>query len=654
VAAQTAPPGGPAAEERAASEVLQQLNQATQPLAPSQIPALEKLGPPPWLAMGTQRSPKVVEAWTKVMEQLPVDKAASNRHPRALTYQEKEAAGKTGANDTPATGERIKRLGTGPEQARTATIRGNLSGAEVRPPFPFDCTSTEDDGSIPTANPTPVIQLTVAVCGGVIGDGPYGQSTGDIDLYSFGQVDSGFELVVDVAQIALSLQPVDAFIGIYDPAGNLVASGHDSGDPNSSEFLQHSVTTPGVYYAAVAGCCKLGSNPFNSASGPGAGPTGTYEMFLVAIPPPCLSVEDDGSIPQANKTQVGAADFDFCTGVIGDGPFGATSGDGDFYRVDGVQAGELIVADVVRFGDEADPVDAAVGVYDAAGHLLTSVQQAPGDPEVVATYEAATAGDYHVQIAGRLNADPFNSGSGPGVGDTGTYNMALVVTAPPCLSVEDDGSIGQANDASRGQGDDTLFVTFCTGQLGDGPHAAAGGDLDFFTTRQMQAGKVLVVDFSDIDGTQAASVGIAQSIDPGNTDTTETAVVLLDLLSGPAADSISLNHYPVAAGRTRTQLIGTAVGNVAAHEAGHLLGSWHTDTFNGVVSLMDAGGELESIFQVGPDAVFGTADDVDPGFAEDVFNRFEGFSGLEDTAGRTAFGFSTGQQRVPVRGGRDA
>jgi hypothetical protein len=43
--------------------------------------------------------------------------------------------------------------------------------------------------------------------------------------------------------------------------------------------------------------------------------------------------------------------------------------------------------------------------------------------------------------------------------------------------------------------------------------------------------------------------------------------------------------------------------------------------------------------------VFGTSDDIDADFAQDIFNTFEGFVGTEDTAGRSVFGLSTAQQR---------
>ena len=53
---------------------------------------------------------------------------------------------------------------------------------------------------------------------------------------------------------------------------------------------------------------------------------------------------------------------------------------------------------------------------------------------------------------------------------------------------------------------------------------------------------------------------------------------------------------------------------------------------------MDQGGNSALLFGVGPDGVGGTADDVDVDFGEDVFNPNEGFTGIEDTAARTAWG----------------
>jgi hypothetical protein len=133
------------------------------------------------------------------------------------------------------------------------------------------------------------------------------------------------------------------------------------------------------------------------------------------------------------------------------------------------------------------------------------------------------------------------------------------------------------------------------------------------------------------------TIGIAQTIDPGNFATEESALVLLDVLSDPAGEpgDPSLNTYLTPASN-RIGFIGQAVGNIVAHEAGHFFGDWHVDQFNDDANLMDAGGNFPLLYGVGPDGVGGTADDPDVDFGEDVFNPGEGFTGIEDTLSRLA------------------
>ena len=145
-----------------------------------------------------------------------------------------------------------------------------------------------------------------------------------------------------------------------------------------------------------------------------------------------------------------------------------------------------------------------------------------------------------------------------------------------------------------------------------------------------------------VGGTIAESgiptIGIAQTIDPGNFGTEETALVLLDILSNPPTepDGPELSNY-ITPASDRLGFIGRAVGNVVAHEAGHFFGDWHVDQFNDVANLMDQGGNFPVMFGVGPDGIGGTADDVDVDFGEDAFNPNEGFLGTEDTLSRIAF-----------------
>lgn len=140
-----------------------------------------------------------------------------------------------------------------------------------------------------------------------------------------------------------------------------------------------------------------------------------------------------------------------------------------------------------------------------------------------------------------------------------------------------------------------------------------------------------------------STIGIAETIDPGNFGTEESAVILLDLLSASAANPNSLNQFGLGGGATIFDLVGTGLGNITAHEAGHYLGNWHTEQFDvsSDPSIMDQGGNLAGTVGVGPDNIFGTGDDFDTDFSIDEFNFTEGFTGFEHTNENTAFGLTS-------------
>jgi hypothetical protein len=92
-------------------------------------------------------------------------------------------------------------------------------------------------------------------------------------------------------------------------------------------------------------------------------------------------------------------------------------------------------------------------------------------------------------------------------------------------------------------------------------------------------------------------------------DREETAAVLLDLLSAPDGAE-SINAIPLAPGASKAALVGSVLGTLAAHEIGHLLGAWDTDTVKELLDpVMDAGGELAELIGVGGDGVWGSEDD---------------------------------------------
>ena len=141
------------------------------------------------------------------------------------------------------------------------------------------------------------------------------------------------------------------------------------------------------------------------------------------------------------------------------------------------------------------------------------------------------------------------------------------------------------------------------------------------------------------------TIGIAQYIDPGNYGHEDSALVLLDVLSGSVADyeEATLNYY-LRPRSNRVAFVSQAVANVISHEIGHYIGNFHTENTNRIHNLMDAGGANfgENLYGVGPDGIGGTADDEDIDFRLDRYDLFEGFTGRENTLNVSAWAFVRG------------
>ncbi|MFO0921044.1 MAG: Ig-like domain-containing protein [Pirellulales bacterium] len=198
------------------------------------------------------------------------------------------------------------------------------------------------------------------------------------------------------------------------------------------------------------------------------------------------------------------------------------------------------------------------------------------------------------------------------------------------------------------------------GLNGYAPNTGNPGDYDFVILNSRDHGDPFGLPHVSrifVGGTIAElgiqTIGLAQSVDVGNFKTEETAVVLLDLLSGPANDPNSVNSFPVSGATRRLDAVANVIGSIVCHEAGHFFGGWHTLNTNASVQLMDAGGVPISVLAgVGPDGIFGTIDDVDVDFGVDTYDpaasliRF----GTEDTINQLAHGLSSGTVGGAVTG----
>lgn len=343
----------------------------------------------------------------------------------------------------------------------------------------------------------------------------------------------------------------------------------------------------------------------------------------------------------------------------------ASTPDVDFYRVD-LRAGDVFAAKLTGAGGrvtifEADGTQRQGSAHDPSG-LYPVSSPLPGGGNAIADHVAAVGGAHYLAV---------ETG-------TGDYEVAIQVHRPPLereplpqvVYLDFDGADVDMGifgiDPSPGVRTLSPFADFVAAwgltaadepavirqiartveenlaedvaERGNNPHTrlVVRTSLDHPDLwGRTNVSRVVVGGTTEEAG--FTTVGVAQSIDPGNFAHEETAIVMQDLLSQPAGPAVSLNTY-LAPRSDKIAFVGRAIGNVVAHEIGHYLGSWHTDNLNDLVNLMDAGGAgIAGFFGVGPDGVGGTADDTDNDLTTDTFRPLEGFTGTEDSLNRTAF-----------------
>jgi pre-peptidase len=596
-------------------------------------------GPNPYLAEVADASKVDYAGWSNYLKAQARSKASARLKALAgpakaaaatpaVVVDEDETDGSSGGNDRPATAQRITGFGTGSTQYSKIRILGSLDNEVIdTPEVPA---AAEDDGAIPLAGDSGVGTVrNGAQITGVIGDGPHGQTTGD------GSNDFDFVKLTATAGKVLTVTTatpdgdLDTYLQLYAADGTLLAANDDYTSLDSR--ISYRIPATGDYYAVVAAYGGLPGDPFDSGSGSGAG---------------------DGTPPS-------------------EGPYTLTltSGgvDTDFFAV------KLKAGDVLGASAKGSPT--YLTVYDTtprevhgsdqdASYIYPMASPLPAGGNAVTDYVATKAGWHYVGVA---------SGSG-------AYDVTVEAYRPPLqgakpvqtLYLDFDGArVNTGVFGGAGNRDLTPFAAFLanwglTRADEDAViDAIVAGVTENIKQDMIDSGlnsrfKLKILNSKDdpdpwgkpnvsrivIGGTIAESgvdtIGIAQSIDPGNFETEETALVLLDVVSAPAGDSAaSLNRYLTPAS-DRIAFIGHAMGNVIAHEGGHFFGDFHTDNADALPNVMDAGGSgFATLFGVGPDGVGGTADDVDVDFGDSDFLPAEGFTGIEDTLGRVAFGVTS-------------
>jgi hypothetical protein len=552
--------------------------------------------------------------------------------PRGRVVREKES------NGTPATANLVSGFGSGLDEESRVEATGSLHPARPIAIGPLP----EDDGSIPLAHDTGLVAGVAVRLSGFVGDGPFGSAgtgRGDFDFFLVPDVTAGQLIRVDV-DTPVAFGPLDPFVAIFDSAGALLAVNDDDGFTFDSALLFFAPAA-GDYFVSIAGFGSfIPLDPFDSSSGFTAASEGSYELTL-----------------------------------------GLEADDADLFSMQ-LEAGDILGASVSGAGG-------VLSLFDPGGTLRVSSQQdatfihppaspLPGGGNAVFSYVIDTPGTYVVRVDTIGSRGPYelslrvftnpllDAGEGvrqtifldfgpatvdltrfgglgrralsplsfflPRWGLSAAHQDALIdaIVARVVEKLGDDVAIGGNNgdlDASGQAGEFAIEI------LNSRDHPDPGPRPD--------VSRVIIAGTLGQFGLSNSLIGLAQSIDVGNFETDEVAVVLLDILSRPRRFASSLNGIPRAPGVTKLEAVAAGIGNIVAHEAGHYLGNFHTENFVTRPNIMDQGGNLPNTMGVGADGVFGTADDIDVDFGPDLYVPNEGFVGTEDTLNAIAFGLST-------------
>jgi hypothetical protein len=582
------------------------------------------LSPNPWLSFLPDDVAPDWEYWNAYARQASADRRAIQGPSPALL-----AIAETEPNNSPATADFIPSFGTGGGDDPEADVTGNVSAGALPPPTPAG-PFAEDDGSIPLANPTSLVPDSAISTTGTIGDGPHGSAgtgNGDFDFFRLSNVPAGQQITINMDTAGNGVIDLDPFVALWNSAGDLLAFNDDQADgaDGFDSFLQFTSPALDNYYVSIGSFgAAIPIDPFDSGSGLGAGTEGGYSVYI-----------------------------------------GMATIDVDFFSFN-LAPGDVISANVTGAATQ-------LALFDPDGVFrISSAQEVsfiyppesplPGGGNASFAYVTENGGRWAVGVAG----------------NTGAYTLELRVFRPGLESEPEDAKqilfvdfngatinpvIFGGPNSNRALSPLSSFLPgwgLVAGDLNDVIDAILSSieesinedceafglnpnfGVDIRNSRdnadpfgQSYVSRLIVG--GTISQLGLSTIGIAESIDPGNFAFEETAVILLDLLSTGATNPNSLNQFAVNPPATMVDLVGVGVGNITSHEAGHYLGSFHTAQINEIPNIMDQGGNLPNSVGVGPDLTFNTADDADVDFGFDIYVPNEGFNGVENTLDTTAF-----------------
>ena len=565
--------------------------------------------------------PALISCWAEgTPRPLPAVQAKVARGFFMPVVIEQEPRGERLRNDIPELAELIAELSAW--GTRQVEVRGMLSMPE---PVDIGLLGEEeiDDGAIPLARDIPLAFGTRTRLKAVIGDGLHGSGgdgRGDYDFYKLGLLVPGQTVTMDITTDSTESR-LDTKVALYNAAGHRLDENNDAFPGEKDSYLEVVIADSSDYFAAVRGVdSSWPEDPFDPASGPKDGSEGLYTLTL-----------------------------------------GLDAHDVDWFGAD-LQAGDIVSA-----ATEGQALHVMLASSQGDMLMRSGLDRSTVLPESSPLLRGGHANLAHVvPESGR-----YTIGVREGTGD---YSLLLSIHRPgiqdagvtQVLFVDFDGaeynaeSLGGRQSAQlsplrhflelQGLADEeNKIIDIALQEIADnliddlqaGPNMSFGLDLrnsrDDPDPWEVDSTVSRVI----VGGTRAElglnTVGIAESIDVGNFALKETAIVLLDVLTDPT-DPTSFAAVQRASDVSMAELLGRALGNIIAHEAGHLFAVFHTGHEDWPMQLMEAGPDAATFVGAGKDRILGTADDRDIDLGISPYKELEGFSGLQDTKSAVAFG----------------
>lgn len=610
--------------------------------------------PDPMISTTVDRDPAEYRAWDRWRASQTYNHR-QDADPAASGYSVDEASG---ANDRIGQAQTVNRKGDD-----VLEIRGTIAPMPaIDQPVPAEGVSCEDGGSDGTENGSiadyPCDASTLLDNGSVsadarIGNGTYGNTSGDFDVYHIGSYNTGQAFSVQMQATGGSLDPAMEVVAVHPDGtdGTVPTLADNISRTNANAFLSYRVP-PALdgwdFYVFAEASGSFPTNPTDASSGTGATTTGPYTIsfwrravdidnFSVALPANTLAAAD--AFGSANTV-------------------GMFTPGGDTLRV-GQVSGEFLSFPAHTANEPLADLDANALITqfsNAAGRYVFQVAGAPGDYTLRIRVIDRTGAERRPGTRQRVFLDFDGHTMTPSNVFDGA-NDSQVTFSPLADFLVDFGLSPAHEDAVIDATVQRFENAF------DRVLARHGGQRDvvILNSRDHTFGRPGHTARVVIGGTQpqlgVPTIGLAESVDPGNMELGDFSVVLLDVLMQdgiPDNDQDDPGLIDLAATfdeADRATIAGVSIGSIAAHEFGHLLGNWHTEfdpdhngaphpdnqRFGVVPNIMDRGGDLETMFGVGLDGTFGTSDDLRAQFPrKDVYEFNEGFLGTEDTLVTTA------------------